>query len=110
MPAAARGAIVEAAVQLAAMLGVAPGRPSSAPEGGAAVVTRSFTFLFSPPAGEELAAEHVIREHRAGRVLCDILRDPYVTDRCSSAEIARLLDHPEIVRAVGEDVRHERGR
>ena len=74
------------------------------------MISRSLTFLFSRPSSEELAAEHVIREHRTGRVLSEILHDPYITDRCSSAEIKRLLDHPEIVRAVAEDTRDERGR
>lgn len=59
--------------------------------------------LLGPRQSEELAAEHVIREHHRGRTLADILADPYITNRCSPAEIARLLDHPEIIRAVGED-------
>jgi hypothetical protein len=92
----------------AAMVGVLLQLRTS--EGGGAVTPRPLTFLFSRRQSEELAAEHVIREHHIGRVLSDILHDPYITDRCGSAEIRRLLDHPEIVRAVAEDVRHERGR
>ena len=73
------------------------------------MIPSAFMFVFSRPRSEELAAEHVIQEHHLGRVFSDILHDPYITDRCSSAEIRRLLDHPEIVRAVGDDIRRERG-
>ena len=53
---------------------------------------------------EELVAEHVIREHHRGRALDEILGDAYVTNRLSPEQIARLLDRPEIVHAVGDDV------
>jgi hypothetical protein len=53
---------------------------------------------------EELVAEHVIREHHRGRSLDEILKDAYVTNRLSPEQSNRLLDHPEIIRAVGEDV------
>jgi hypothetical protein len=44
----------------------------------------------------------VIREHQRGRPLEDILEDPYVRNRAQPQEIARLLDRPEVIRAVGE--------
>ena len=49
-------------------------------------------------------AEYVIREHRRGRPLRDILDDNYVTNRCSPEQIKRLLDRPEVVHALGGDV------
>lgn len=49
-------------------------------------------------------AEYVIREHRRGRPLADILDDNYVTNRCSTEQIKRLLDRPEVVHALGEDL------
>ena len=49
-------------------------------------------------------AEYVIREHRRGRPLQDILQDHYVTNRCSPEQIRRLLDRPEVVHALGDDV------
>jgi hypothetical protein len=63
-----------------------------------------FWFLSSRSQKEELLAEYVIREHHRGRDLDEILADTYVTNRCSSQEIARLLDRPDVVHAVGEDV------
>jgi hypothetical protein len=74
------------------------------------VIPRGWAFLFSRRRSEELAAEHVIREHHIGRVFSDILHDPYITDHSGTAEIRRLLDHPEIVRGVREDIQHERER
>ena len=49
-------------------------------------------------------AQYVIREHREGRSLADILDDPYVKNRCTPQEIARLLDRPELIHAIGEDM------
>ena len=47
---------------------------------------------------------YVIREHDRGRSLDDILADPYVRNRCSPQEIARLLDGPDILKAIGDDM------
>jgi hypothetical protein len=49
-------------------------------------------------------ADYVIREHRGGRPLQEILQDKYVTNRCTPEQIRRLLDRPEVVRAIGDDV------
>jgi hypothetical protein len=44
----------------------------------------------------------VIREHERGRALAEILDDPYVRNRAHPQEIARLLDRPEVIHAIGE--------
>ena len=49
-------------------------------------------------------AEYVIREHQRGRPLHEILDDHYVTNRCSPEQIKRLLDRPEVVHALGDDL------
>jgi hypothetical protein len=54
------------------------------------------------PQHEELAAEHLIREHHCGRAMREILTDPSVANRCSEEQIAGLLDRREIVRAAAE--------
>src|SRR5262249_26872236 len=51
-----------------------------------------FSFLGTRSTQEERVAAYVIREHERGRALDDILEDPYVRNRCSSAEVARVLD------------------
>ena len=49
-------------------------------------------------------AAYVIREHRAGRPLQEILDDPYLKNRATDEQRLRLLDRPDVIRAVGEDV------
>ncbi len=64
----------------------------------------AFSFLLTRSRAETAVAEYVIREHRRGRDLAEILEDPYVVNRCSREQVERLLDRPEVVRAVGEDL------
>jgi hypothetical protein len=49
-------------------------------------------------------AAYVIREHRSGRPLQEILDDPYLKNRATDEQRLRLLERPDIIRAVGEDV------
>ena len=63
-----------------------------------------FTFLFTSSRKEELLVEYVIREHHGGRSLTEILDDPYVRNRSTEQERARLLDRPDLIRALGEDI------
>jgi len=64
-----------------------------------------FSFLFQRSTQEDRVAQYVIREHDRGRSLHDILEDKYVVNRLQSPEQrARLLDHPEIMQAVGGDM------
>lgn len=63
-----------------------------------------FSFLFTRSRAEAAVAEYVVREHHRGRSLTEILDDPYVTNRCTREQIDRLLDRPEVVRAIGEDM------
>ena len=52
---------------------------------------------------EDSLAAYLIREHRAGRALHDILDDPYLRNRASDEQRLRLLDRADVIRAVGED-------
>jgi len=52
---------------------------------------------------EEALASYVVREHRQGRSLEDILDDPYLKNRATDEQRLRLLERPEVIRAVGED-------
>ena len=52
---------------------------------------------------EEALAAYVVREHRQGRSLEDILDDPYLKNRATDEQRLRLLERPEVIRAVGED-------
>jgi hypothetical protein len=57
--------------------------------------------LFPGTRREQYLERYVLREHARGRALDEILNDPYVRNRSTEAERARLLDRPEIVRALG---------
>ena len=61
-----------------------------------------FSFLFARSSQEDRLAAYVIREHERGRSLDDVLDDPYVRNRATPAEVARLLDRPEVIHALGE--------
>ncbi len=60
-----------------------------------------FSFLFARSSAEERVAQYVIREHERGRDLKDILEDRYVQNRLTRVQVLRLLDRPELVRALG---------
>ena len=64
----------------------------------------AFSFLSSRSQSEERVAQYVIREHHRGRTLHDILEDHYVTNRLSAEQISRLLDRPDMLHALGEDL------
>jgi hypothetical protein len=69
-----------------------------------AALRNPFSFLFARSNHEERVTAYIIREHDRGRALSEILEDPYVCNRCSDAERARLLERPEIIHAIGEDI------
>ena len=70
----------------------------------AALFRNPFSFLFTRSSHEARVAAYVIREHERGRALGEILEDPYVRNRCTPQEVKRLLDRPELIRALGDDV------
>jgi hypothetical protein len=63
-----------------------------------------FRNLFSRSDHVDRVAAYVIREHERGRALSEILDDPYVRNRTTPQERDRLLDRPEVIRALGADV------
>jgi hypothetical protein len=64
----------------------------------------TFSFLSSRSQSEERIAQYVIREHHRGRPLAEVLQDHYVTNRCTPEQIKRLLDRPDVVHALGDDL------
>ena len=53
---------------------------------------------------EDALSAYVVREHRQGRSLEDILDDAYLKKTAATDEQRlRLLERPEVIRAVGED-------
>jgi hypothetical protein len=62
-----------------------------------------FAFLFERSSHEDRLAAYVIREHTRGRPLDEILNDRYILNRCTPQQLQRLLDNPDLVRALGND-------
>jgi hypothetical protein len=74
------------------------------------LLKQPFSFLFARGSREERVAAYVIREHELGRSLDDILRDRYVQNRLTPNEQNRLLDRPEVIRSLGDDMIEEARR
>jgi hypothetical protein len=64
-------------------------------------VRNPFSFLFARSSKEERLAAYVIREHDRGRRLSEILKDPYIRNRATERELARVLERPELIKALG---------
>jgi hypothetical protein len=64
----------------------------------------AFSFLSTRSQAEERIIQYIVREHHRGRPLAEILEDHYVTNRMSNEQVKRLLDRPEVVHALGDDV------
>ncbi len=52
---------------------------------------------------EEALASYIVREHRLGRSIEEILDDPYLKNRATDEQRLRLLERPEVIRAIGEN-------
>jgi hypothetical protein len=70
----------------------------------ASIIGKPFSFLFTRSTQEERVAAYVIREHERGRSLEEILNDPYVRNRLTPQQRSRLLDRPDVIRAIGDDI------
>jgi hypothetical protein len=67
-----------------------------------AFVRNPFSFLFARTSQEDRLAAYLIREHARGRSLDEVLDDPYVRNRATPQQVARLLDRPDVIHALGE--------
>ena len=61
-----------------------------------------FAFFFVRTQRDQYLARYVLREYARGRPLQDVLDDPYVRNRSTAEQRARLLERPELVAAIGE--------
>lgn len=61
-------------------------------------------FFFGPrPFREQRVAAYVLREHRRGRPLAEILGDPYLERLGSRTFCWMVLSQPRIIAALGRD-------
>ncbi len=70
----------------------------------ASLLRSPFSFLFARSSTEERVAAYVIREHGRGRGLGEILEDRYVQNRLSPQQRLRLLDRPEVIQTLGDEM------
>ncbi len=63
-----------------------------------------FEALFGSSRREEHLVRYVLREHARGRAFAEILDDPYVHNWSTAEQRARLVERPEVVAALGENV------
>jgi hypothetical protein len=63
-----------------------------------------FGSLFARSSREDQLAAYVIREHGLGRSITEIMDDPYLRNRSSPEDRRRLLERPDVIRAVGDHV------
>jgi hypothetical protein len=73
----------------------------------ASVLRNPFSFLFTRSSSEERVAAYLIREHDRGRSIDEILEDPYIRNRCTPEQRARVLERPEVIQAVGDSLAAE---
>jgi hypothetical protein len=64
----------------------------------------AFSFLSTRSQSEERVTQYLLREHHRGRAVAEILEDPYVTNRLDPEQVKRILDRPEVIHALGNDV------
>jgi hypothetical protein len=65
------------------------------------LLRKPFSFFGAGSSTQDRVAAYLIREHERGRSVAEILEDPYVRNRCSDAQKARLLERPEVIHALG---------
>lgn len=63
-----------------------------------------FSFLFAKSSSEHRIAAYIIREHDRGKTIDDILDDPYIRNRMTVQEVGRVLERPDVLRAIGDDM------
>ena len=54
---------------------------------------------------EERVVEYVIREVRNGRRLMDVINDPFVRNRLSDEKVQNVLENPEVVDALEQEIK-----
>ena len=65
---------------------------------------QEFMDELATDAVEERVVEYVIREVHNGRKLTEALRDPYVKNRLSEDRLEKVLENPEVVAALEEQI------
>lgn len=72
----------------------------------ASITEKLHAFLddLATDAIEERVVEYVIREVQNGRKLTEALHDPYVKNRLSDERLEHVLENPEVISALEEQI------
>jgi hypothetical protein len=62
---------------------------------------------FSVDVREERVIVYIVRQLRTGRRYDDIMNDSYITTHTSSATRDRLLQHPEVLETIEDEMRRQ---
>lgn len=65
------------------------------------------SFLFATSRRDQYLERYVLREYKKGRPFAEILEDPYVRAWSTPEERARLLERPNVVATIGEQLTAE---
>lgn len=65
---------------------------------------KEFFDTLSDESLEDAAIEYTVRELHKGRRLAEILQDPFVRNRLNQERVDHMLESPELIEAVEEEV------
>jgi hypothetical protein len=54
---------------------------------------------------EERVVEYIVREVHQGRRLMEVIEDPYVRNRLNETKRTEILESPEIIEALEQEIR-----
>jgi hypothetical protein len=67
-----------------------------------------FAVFYPGTTREERLVAYVVREHRRGRSLSEILDDAYIWRQCGDESRRQLVENPALVRKLADDICAER--
>jgi hypothetical protein len=67
-------------------------------------IRRFLEELSSDPV-EDRIVEYVVREAHKGRMIIDVIDDPYVRNRLNDQKRAEVLENPEVLKALDEEIK-----
>ena len=71
--------------------------------------SRIFKSLVQGSGRTDQLAAYLIREHAQGRDVDEIMDDPYMKNRATDSQRRQLLERPDVIRALGENITGESG-
>ena len=67
--------------------------------------SRVFKSLVEGSGRNDQLAAYLIREHSQGRDVDEIMDDPYIKNRATDSQRRQLLERPDVIRALSENIK-----